>query len=200
MVGAPAFQVSGVVVDESGKPVANAVVRLSQEDAGGRPMFMMQPWNQSRTDQAGRFSLGNVTPGAYTLLAIAPELFATAPAARRQRFVRERIHVVGNQRWHQRRRQRIGRRRYHDRNEQRRDRSVSRRPGHAGGHHGRSSTRDESPGDGQGAGASGLTSVRYSTRSFASSPGCEIIASCPADSNSRYLKPRCLARSAAATN
>ncbi len=42
-------------------------------------MFMMQPWNQSRTDQAGRFTLGNVTPGAYTLLAIAPELFATAP-------------------------------------------------------------------------------------------------------------------------
>ena len=79
MVGAPAFQVSGVVVDESGKPVANAVVRLRQEDAGGRPMFTMQPWNQSRTDQAGRFSLGNVTPGAYTLLAIAPELFATAP-------------------------------------------------------------------------------------------------------------------------
>ncbi len=79
MVGAPAFQVSGVVVDESGKPVSNAVVRLSQEDAGGRPMFMMQPWNQGRTDQAGRFTLGNVTPGAYTLLAIAPELFATAP-------------------------------------------------------------------------------------------------------------------------
>ena len=80
MVGAPAFQVSGVVVDESGKPVSNAVVRLSQEDAGGRPLVMMRPWNQSRTDQAGRFTIGDVTPGAYTLLAIAPELFATAPS------------------------------------------------------------------------------------------------------------------------
>lgn len=80
MVGAPAFQVSGVVVDESGKPVSNAVVKLSQEDAGGRPPVMMQPWNQARTDQAGRFTVGNVTPGAYTLLAIAPELFATAPS------------------------------------------------------------------------------------------------------------------------
>jgi hypothetical protein len=80
MVGAPAFQVSGVVVDESGKPVSNAVVKLSQEDAAGRPVFMMPPWNQSRTDQAGRFIVGNVTPGAYTLLAIAPELVATAPS------------------------------------------------------------------------------------------------------------------------
>jgi hypothetical protein len=55
-------------------------VKLSQEDAAGRPVFMMPPWNQSRTDQAGRFIVGNVTPGAYTLLAIAPELFATAPS------------------------------------------------------------------------------------------------------------------------
>jgi protocatechuate 3,4-dioxygenase beta subunit len=81
MVGAPAFQVSGVVVDESGKPVSNAMVRLSQDDAGRGPMFTMQPWNQSRTDRAGRFSLGNVTPGAYTLLAVAPELIATAASA-----------------------------------------------------------------------------------------------------------------------
>jgi protocatechuate 3,4-dioxygenase beta subunit len=79
MVGAPAFHVAGVVVDEAGKPVPNALVRLSQEDARGQPVFTMQPWNQVHTDQAGRFSLGNVTPGSYTLLAIAPELFAAAP-------------------------------------------------------------------------------------------------------------------------
>ena len=80
MVGAPAFQVSGVVVDDSGKPVPNAFVRLGQDDANAGPMFMMQPPNQSRTDQAGRFSLGNITPGAYTLLAIPPELISTAPS------------------------------------------------------------------------------------------------------------------------
>jgi len=81
MVGAPAFQVSGVVVDDSGKPVPNAFVRLGQDNANGGPTFMMQPPNQSHTDPAGRFSLGNVTPGAYTLLAIPPELISTAPSA-----------------------------------------------------------------------------------------------------------------------
>ena len=81
MVGSPAFQVSGIVVDESGKPVANAMVRLGQEDGSGRPMLMMQPWSQSRSDAGGRFSLGNVTPGAYTLLAIAPELIANAASS-----------------------------------------------------------------------------------------------------------------------
>ena len=81
MVGAPAFQVSGMVVDESGKPVANAMVRLGQEDASGRTMFMMQPWSQARTDAGGRFSLSSVTPGAYTLLAVAPEVTSIAPAA-----------------------------------------------------------------------------------------------------------------------
>lgn len=80
MIGAPAFQVSGRVVDESGKPVANAMIRLSQDEASGRPMFAMQPWNQSRTDQSGRFNLDAVTPGAYTLLAIAPEIVSAVPS------------------------------------------------------------------------------------------------------------------------
>ena len=77
MIGSPAFQVSGVVVDESGNPVPNAMVKLSQENAGGGQMFMMQPGSQARTDRTGRFSLGGVTPGAYTLLAIAAEVFGT---------------------------------------------------------------------------------------------------------------------------
>jgi hypothetical protein len=81
MAGAPAFQVSGVVVDESGNPVANAMIRLSQESAGRGPMYGMAPWNQARSDGAGRFSLGNVTPGAYTLLAIAPELIASGASS-----------------------------------------------------------------------------------------------------------------------
>ena len=82
MIGAPAYQVSGIVVDESGKPVANAMIRLSQEDAGRGPAFMMmRPWNQGRTDATGRFSLSHVTPGPYTLLAIAPELIAGSGSA-----------------------------------------------------------------------------------------------------------------------
>jgi protocatechuate 3,4-dioxygenase beta subunit len=79
MVGAPAYQVSGIVVDESGKPVANAMVRLIQEDAGrGAAFMMMRPWNQGRTDGTGRFSLSHVTPGSYVLLAVAPELIASS--------------------------------------------------------------------------------------------------------------------------
>jgi hypothetical protein len=82
MVGAAAYQVSGMVVDEAGKPVANAMVRLSQEAAGRGPAFMMmRPWNQGRTDATGRFSLSQVTPGAYTLLAVAPELIASSGSA-----------------------------------------------------------------------------------------------------------------------
>ena len=83
MIGAPAFQVSGLVVDEAGKPVANAMVRLFLEDAGGPPMMMMMGrGDQSRTDASGRFSLNNVTPGGYTLLAIAPQVFSSPAAGR----------------------------------------------------------------------------------------------------------------------
>ena len=71
MVAAPAFQVSGVVTDESGKPLANAMVTLRVDDPSRGPMFMMGDRNQSRTDAAGKFTLTGVTDGAYTLLAVA---------------------------------------------------------------------------------------------------------------------------------
>jgi protocatechuate 3,4-dioxygenase beta subunit len=80
MVGAPAFQVSGVVRDEAGTPVAHALVRLDGDDPSGGPaMFMTH--RQSRTDATGHFAINNVTNGAYTLLAIAPVLISRQDSA-----------------------------------------------------------------------------------------------------------------------
>jgi hypothetical protein len=72
MVSAAAFQVTGVVIDETGRPLANAMVTLRVDEAARRPMPMMGPWHQSRTDTAGKFTINNVTAGTYTLLAVAP--------------------------------------------------------------------------------------------------------------------------------
>lgn len=80
MVGAAAFQVSGVVRDEAGEPVANTLVKLVGDDPSGGPaMFMML--RQSRSDGTGRFAINNVTNGAYTLLAIAPVLISRQDSA-----------------------------------------------------------------------------------------------------------------------
>jgi protocatechuate 3,4-dioxygenase beta subunit len=77
MASAPAFHVSGIVVDQEGRPVANVMVRLLSEEPGEKPVAMvMAPWQQGRTDQSGRFTITNVTRGSYTLLAIAPRLVA----------------------------------------------------------------------------------------------------------------------------
>jgi hypothetical protein len=72
MIDAPAFQVSGVVVDANGQPVENALVRLIVDESMTGMMFMLGPWSPSRTDAAGRFTIDNVTSGTYTLLAAAP--------------------------------------------------------------------------------------------------------------------------------
>jgi hypothetical protein len=74
MIGAPAFHVSGVVLDEAGRPVVNAMVRLIVDEPTGQPTFMMGRWSQSqsRTDTSGKFTINNVTNGTYTLLAAAP--------------------------------------------------------------------------------------------------------------------------------
>jgi protocatechuate 3,4-dioxygenase beta subunit len=79
MIGAPAFQVSGVVVDQRGRPVDNVMIRLAV-DQPYPPMAFMEPWIQSRTDASGRFTVNNVTSGSYTLVAIPPRVTA-APAA-----------------------------------------------------------------------------------------------------------------------
>jgi hypothetical protein len=79
MIAVPAFQVSGVVLDEAGRPVANAMVRLAGNEPGASP-FGMNRWG-ARTDTSGRFTIDGVTSGSYTLLAIAPVVIS-GPANR----------------------------------------------------------------------------------------------------------------------
>ena len=80
MIGVPAFQVSGVVLDDARRPVANAMVRMSDERTAD-PAFAMALLNQTRTDASGRFSIFNVPNGTYTLVAIAPLVLAGPPIA-----------------------------------------------------------------------------------------------------------------------
>jgi hypothetical protein len=70
MLEAPAFQVSGIVVDESGQPVANAMVRLDTDPATG-PSFFGR-FLQARTNATGAFTITNVTTATYLLVAIPP--------------------------------------------------------------------------------------------------------------------------------
>lgn len=76
MLSAAAFEVSGVVSDEAGQPVADAMVRLIGQDADAAPSPLMGTAPQARTDANGRFTLSGVTAGAYSLLAIAPTVLA----------------------------------------------------------------------------------------------------------------------------
>jgi len=80
MVSAPAFQVSGVVTDEEGRPVENALVRLMPERTPGEPPAFMGRMLSARSDKAGKFTIGGVVNGSHTLLAIAPVLLSTRDA------------------------------------------------------------------------------------------------------------------------
>jgi protocatechuate 3,4-dioxygenase beta subunit len=71
LITVPAFQVSGVVVDESGAPVANAMVML-MDGSRGNDSFLsltMGPQGMSQSDASGRFTFGNVPAGSYTVRA-----------------------------------------------------------------------------------------------------------------------------------
>jgi hypothetical protein len=82
MVSAPAFQVSGVVTDEGGRPVENALVRLVIERTPGEPpMPFMSRMQAARSDKAGKFTISGVVNGSYALLAIAPVLLSRRDAA-----------------------------------------------------------------------------------------------------------------------
>jgi Carboxypeptidase regulatory-like domain len=83
MVSAPAFQISGVVTNEAGRPVENALVRLLLERTPGEPqMPFMGRMQSARSDRAGKFTINGVVNGSYTLLAIAPVLLSTPAAGR----------------------------------------------------------------------------------------------------------------------
>jgi len=80
MAQAPVFQVSGVVVDDAGQPMADALVRLVPD----APVTVMPSFTMpglGHTDATGVFSFPRVQPGAYTVIAIAPVVIAHDPAA-----------------------------------------------------------------------------------------------------------------------
>ena len=67
---APAFQLSGTVVDESGAPVGGAMitVMLERGPMGGMPM-MFGPPSMSRSNADGTFAVANLPSGVYTVRA-----------------------------------------------------------------------------------------------------------------------------------
>ena len=68
MQSAPAFRVSGIVVDENGKPVSGAMVMLMTDPRAGGTMFGPGGGAQSRED--GTFTIGDVTAGIYRAMAM----------------------------------------------------------------------------------------------------------------------------------
>jgi protocatechuate 3,4-dioxygenase beta subunit len=72
---APAYRVSGIVVDENGAPIAHAMVMLMNDPRSG--MMFMGPGGNAQTGDDGRFSIGDVTPGAYRLNASVPMMMTS---------------------------------------------------------------------------------------------------------------------------
>jgi hypothetical protein len=70
MQSAPAFRVSGRVVDENGAPVAGAMVMPMGDPHGGN--VFMGPMGNARTGDDGRFTFGEVPSGAYRVNASVP--------------------------------------------------------------------------------------------------------------------------------
>jgi protocatechuate 3,4-dioxygenase beta subunit len=62
MQSAPAFRVSGIVVDEAGAPIENAMVMLMSDPRNGP---MMGPIGSGRSDVNGRFAIDEVPAGTY---------------------------------------------------------------------------------------------------------------------------------------
>jgi hypothetical protein len=71
LVSVPAFEISGVVVDGAGAPVANAMVMLMGGQRGTDLLLslVVGPSLMSQSDAGGRFTFGDVPAGAYTLRA-----------------------------------------------------------------------------------------------------------------------------------
>ena len=65
----PAYQVSGIVVDAAGQPVAGAIVRLPSRMPFGPPFLSSAP-----SESNGRFRITNVPAGTYGLMAAVPRI------------------------------------------------------------------------------------------------------------------------------
>lgn len=70
MQSVPAFRVSGIVVDDNGEPVANAMVMLIADSRAGG-MFLGPAGNSSSLAD-GRFTVGGVVAGTYRVNASVP--------------------------------------------------------------------------------------------------------------------------------
>jgi hypothetical protein len=66
----PVFRISGVVVDEEGKPVAGAFVMLMGDPRSG--MFMGPGGSRAPSGKDGRFTIDNVVAGSYHATATVP--------------------------------------------------------------------------------------------------------------------------------
>jgi len=73
IVAIPAYQVSGVVVDDAGAPLSGAMVMLLLEsrDGGGVAPLM------GRSDETGTFRIGGVVPGTYRIIASTSTMWTT---------------------------------------------------------------------------------------------------------------------------
>ena len=69
MQSAPAFRVSGIVVDENGDPVADAMVMMMGDPRSG---IFMGPAGSGQSRSDGRFTIGEVPAGNYRLTASIP--------------------------------------------------------------------------------------------------------------------------------
>jgi len=69
---APAYRVSGIVVDENGAPVAHAMVMLMMDPRAG--LMFIGPSGNAQTGDDGRFSFGDVAAGAYRIDASVPTM------------------------------------------------------------------------------------------------------------------------------
>ncbi len=72
LIAVRAFQVFGIVRNQAGAPIANALVQLRSTEQSTPAVMMMTSRNQVHTDSAGRFTIANVTAGTYTLSAAPP--------------------------------------------------------------------------------------------------------------------------------
>lgn len=68
LVSVPAYQVSGIVVDASGQPLAGAIVRLAARSPFGTSLLSAQ--SQSN----GSFRINNVPAGIYGVMAAVPRI------------------------------------------------------------------------------------------------------------------------------
>jgi Carboxypeptidase regulatory-like domain len=69
LIVAPAFQISGVAVDESGAPVGGAMLTLMADRS---PAMMFVTPISTRSNPDGTFTIVNLTAGNYTLRAALP--------------------------------------------------------------------------------------------------------------------------------